>query len=61
MSGPFEPMAVARTLFAPAFRLALRLTVLQTDQLPVLGKERREETTVPFTVIRKGRALPDKA
>src|SRR6266536_6549538 len=46
---PVLPVAVARTVLAPAVRVALTVTVDQVSQLPVGGKF-DEVTTVPLTL-----------
>ena len=53
---PFDPTVVRRILFTPAASCTVTLTVRQVANEPVVGNERRDCTTVPFTFSSRGRS-----
>src|SRR6266540_1794043 len=52
---PEEVVAVARTLLAPAFRLALKVWLAQVSQFPVGLKARPAARSAPLTLMSIGR------
>src|SRR3954451_15616550 len=53
---PLAVTAVARIWLVPAESPTVNVTVCQVSQLPVLGKDSAERTSVPFTEMSIGRS-----